>query len=80
MKIENIKTRTEFYEFADTWYQRTHRLRDVWQNKRETDERRAKAFTLWLIMFDRVMKLVQIENKINQVKPPKFESGGMDEV
>lgn len=76
MKIENIKTRTEFYEFADIWYQRAHRLREVWQNIRETEERRAKAFTLWLIMYDRVMKLVPIATKINQVKPPKFEKGG----
>jgi len=76
MKIENIKTRTEFYEFADIWYQRAHRLLEVWQNIRETEERRAKAFTLWIIMYDRVMKLVPIATKISQVKPPKFENGG----
>ena len=81
MKIENIKTRTEFYEFADIWYQRAHRLRDVWQNIRETDERRAKAFTLWLIMYDRAMKLVPIAIKINQPKKPtKFKSGGVSAV
>jgi hypothetical protein len=80
MKIDNIKTRTEFYEFADIWYQRVHRLREVWQNIRETDERRSKAFTLWLIMYDRVMKLVPIATKINQVKLPKFEKGGLSAV
>ena len=68
MKIENIKTRTEFYEFADIWYQRVHKLWGVWQNIKETKERRAKAFTLWLIMYDRVMRLVPIATKINQVK------------
>lgn len=80
MKIDNIKTRTEFYEFADIWYQRMHRLREVWQNIIETDERRLKAFTLWWIMYNRVMKLVLIATKINQVKLPKFEKGGLSAV
>jgi len=74
MKIENIKTITEFYEFADIWHQRSHRLREVWQNIINTDEQRAKAFTLWLIMYDRVMKLFAIATRTNQVKPPKFEN------
>lgn len=51
MKIENIKTRTEFYEFADIWYQRMHRMREVWQNRRDTDERRVKALKLCIIMY-----------------------------
>lgn len=80
MKTDNIKTRTEFYEFADIWYQRMHRLREVWQNIIETDERRLKAFTLWWIMYNRVMKLVLIATKINQVKLPKFEKGGLSAV
>lgn len=78
MKIENIKTTTEFYEFANIWYQRANRLRDVWQNMRESDERRAKAFILWLIMYDRVMKLIPIAIKANQPKNhPKFKCGGV---
>ena len=77
MKIENIKTRTEFYVFADIWYQRAHRLREVWQNISETEERRTKAFTLWLTMYNTVMKLVPIATKISQFKQPKFKNGGV---
>ena len=68
MKLENIKTRAEFYEFADIWYQRAHKLRDVWQNKKETKERRARALKLWIIMYQRINKLIQIAIKLNQPK------------
>lgn len=71
MKIENINTRTEFYKFADVWYQRTHRLREIWQDENETSIRKEKAFYLWDVMYKRVMKLVQVAIKINQPKPPK---------
>jgi uncharacterized protein YhaN len=65
MKITNIKTSEEFYEFADIWYQRTHNLRRIWQNENETEKRRAKAFMLWLRMHNRVMKLVPLAIRIN---------------
>jgi outer membrane protein assembly factor BamD (BamD/ComL family) len=68
MNLDNIKTITEFYEFGDIWYQRSHRLREVWQNKLETQERRGKAFVLWLKMYNRVMKLIPFATKISQVK------------
>lgn len=78
MEIENIKTKIEFYEFFDIWYHRANILRDIWQNIIETNERREKAFKLWLIMYYRIMKLVPIAIKINQPKNIyKFESSGM---
>lgn len=77
MKIENIKTRTDFYEVANIWYQRVHRLREVWQDENETTERKEKAFKLWDTMKNRVLMLTQIAIKINQVKLPKFKSGGV---
>jgi len=77
MKLENIKTRTEFYEFADIWYQRVHRLREVWQDENEPTERKEKALMLWTIMYKRVMALFQMSIKINQQKLPRnFEQGG----
>lgn len=76
MKLQNIKTKSEFYEFADIWYQRTHALRRVWQESDEPSEKKIKAFKLWYIMLKRVIILNQIAVKINQVKPPKFEKGG----
>ena len=60
IKIENIKTRTKFYEFADIWYQRLHALRHVWQDSNKPIEKKVKAFRLWVIMFKRVLKLNQI--------------------
>ena len=64
MRLKDIKTEKDFWEFSDNWHQRTHRLREVWQNPREEKSRQAKAFKLWLIMYDRVMKLVPIATKI----------------
>jgi len=78
MNVANIKTRTEFYKFADMWYQRMYRLWEVWHNIRETKERKAHAFKLWLIAYERVTQLVQIAIKINQVKPYQhFHNGGV---
>jgi len=75
MKLEDIKTETEFYEFADIWYQRSHRLRSVWQNTKETGERRKKAFRLWRIMYNRVMKLVHITTEMNLINPERLKMG-----
>ena len=76
MRLKDIKTEKDFWELSDNWYQRTHRLREVWQNPREEESRKAKAFKLWLIMYDRVMKLVPIATKISTHIPSKnFEKG-----
>ena len=75
MRLETIKTKTEFYEFADIWYQRTHALRHIWQGKNKSIEKKVKAFRLWGIMFKRVLVLNQIAIKINQVIFPGFEKG-----
>ena len=77
MKLENIKTEKEFYEFADIWYQRSLTLRDIWKDTSEPETRRVKAFVLWNVMKDRVLKLSSLAIKINQkVKPKKYKSGG----
>lgn len=67
MRAKDIKTQSDFYKFADIWYQRAHTLREVWQNEEETDKRRAKAFKLWAVMLNRVMKIASIAVKISQV-------------
>jgi hypothetical protein len=72
MKIENIKTINQFNDFADVWYQRTHNLREVWQNNDETLERRIKAFKLFHIMSIRVLNLVQFSMKLQQYNPKDF--------
>jgi len=78
MKLKDIKTRTEFYEFADIWYQRVHRLKEIWQNVNNSEKRKIHAFALWFVMYKRVMKLVEIAIKINQYKTSNnFEKGGL---
>ena len=69
MKISDIKTKDQFYKFANVWYQRVHKLRIIWQDSKEDEKRRIKAFLLWDIMKNRVMKLVPIAIKLNQIKP-----------
>ena len=71
MKIQEIKTRQEFYDFADVWYQRTHKLREIWQDETQTTTKRERAYLLFKIMFERVMKLAQVAIKINQSLPRK---------
>ncbi len=78
MNIKDIKTETEFYEFADIQYQRTDALRRVWQEGNEPIEKKTRAFKLWVIMFKRVLTLRQIAMKLNQVKILKtFEKGSV---
>ena len=71
MRLDSIKKRAEFYEFADIWYQRVHALRRVWQESNEPIEKKVKAFKLWGIMVGRVLELTNMAIKLNQVKPPK---------
>ena len=76
MKIKDIKTEKQFYEFADVWYQRVHKLRRIFENKEEAKEKRDKAQKLYLIMFIRVMELFNIAKRINVFKP-KHNKGGI---
>ena len=76
MKISSIKTEDQFYEVADVWYQRTHKLRLIWQNENETIENQIKAFKLWQLMEERVLKLKEIAVKL-QIIMPKYSKGGI---
>ena len=77
MKHSDIKTQEQFYEMADVHYQRTIKLREVWQNENETVERRLKAQNLFVISSLIVIKLSQIAIKFSQPMPTTFKSGGM---
>lgn len=77
MNLNKIKTRSQFNEFADIWYQRVHQLREIWQNENEIFDRKSKSYILWLHMVKRVMHLTQIAIKLNTPKMPKgFKKGG----
>ena len=77
MKHSDIKTQEQFYEMADVHYQRTIKLREVWQNENETVERRLKAQNLFVISSLIVIKLSQIAIKFSQPMHTTFKSGGM---
>ena len=74
MKIENIKTMQEFYDFADVWYQRTHKLRSFSQDETQTTAKREKAYLLFNIMSERVMRLTQVAIEVNETRP-QFKKG-----
>lgn len=76
MKLSDIKTKDEFYKFADCWYQRMHNLRDYWINDGNPIDKRIKASGLWLEMTRRIWVLFEVTKKINQVQP-KFKKGGI---
>ena len=71
-------TRQEFEAMAENWYQRTHRLREVWQNPDTPEAKKEKAMRLWWAMFQRMQKIFAVAMEINQPKPiPGLKSGGL---
>lgn len=70
----------EFWEVADNWYQRSHKLREVWQDKTLSSSKRVKAYTLWSRMYFRVMNCFEIAKRIriDESKPPLFKDGKFD--
>ena len=77
MKLKDIKTKAQFEAVAENWYQRTHRLRTVLEDKSETKERREKAFKLFLIMGQRMVEVAIILAQTNTPKK-QFPSGGFN--
>jgi hypothetical protein len=68
----------EFWELAENWYRRTHKLREVAENNNETPERKKKAKKLFLIMVYRMMRLKTMSIKIRTPKTPiNFKPGGI---
>jgi len=76
MNIKNIKTKTEFYEFSDIWYQRTKNLALIWMDNDIDEIKRARALLLWNIMRSRVLALSQIAFQMNQPKAPSNLKSG----
>lgn len=69
-------TEKDFWIAAESWYQRTHKLREIAET--ETDPRRkSKATKLFLIMVDRVLAASRHASKISSRRHPKFPIGGV---
>lgn len=74
----NSMTIEHFWLAADTWYQRTHRLREIFINESETEVRRFKASKLWRIMFVRMLEVNKIATSLRVPKAPNgMKSGGV---
>ena len=71
-------TKQQFNIMADTWYQRTHRLREVAFSPDESDSRKSKALKLFKAMFVRMQSIIQAAIVQSQPMPPKYPSGGRE--
>ncbi len=74
--LKEIKTEAEFYDMADIWYQRSHKLREIWQDETQTAKRKVKSYFLWLKMYNRIQNLLPTAIRISQPNPPiKYKQG-----
>lgn len=74
MKLSEIKTEAQFYEMADIWYQRLHKVREIWQDDLQPEARKDKAFKIWYQLYNRMMAVTQIAIKLSQPMP--YKPGG----
>ncbi len=81
MQFKNIKTEKQFWNLAENWYQRTHRLREIWQNSKETETRKSKALRLHLIMVHRMLTITRVATFLQQIKSARktypYQKGGI---
>jgi hypothetical protein len=50
-----MSTEKQYLQSVENWYQRTCRLRQIWQDKTQPENVKQKAFRLWSIMFERTL-------------------------
>ena len=73
----NIKTKSDFWEMAESQYQRTSRLVEFVNNPNADADKRERASKLLEIMKQRMAIIYSIAVKIIQpVRPPDFPIGG----
>jgi len=72
-------TISQIEEAGDIFYQRTHKLREIWQNELLPETKRGKAARLFFIMQNRVLNIAMQIYKARMPKAPvKYEKGGID--
>jgi hypothetical protein len=73
---KSIMNRQEFEAMAESWYQRTHRLREYYFDECRDQRKRDKAFRLFLEMTGRMMNISQTYIQMTMPPPPKgFKEG-----
>ncbi|WP_159523747.1 hypothetical protein [Sunxiuqinia indica] len=58
-KLREIQTASDMYALAGIWRQRADKLRGIWQNMNESQDRRRKALILFEEMKWRIIKMVE---------------------
>lgn len=72
-------TEEEFLNIVQSWYDRTHKLREISENALETKKRKQKAFKLFLEMAGRMQNvcynysLIKMRHCI-----PNYKNGGFN--
>ena len=63
---------------AETWYQRTHRLREYLEDESKPSHKREQAKNLFLAMYIRMQEVVRVSVARSMPNPPNhFERGGI---
>ena len=70
-------SKKQLEEIAENWYQRTYRLKAVWQNELLSIEYREKALALWKVSMLRVLAAQRLLLHCQQHTQNKFPPGGV---
>ena len=62
----------EFWDMANNWHERTHRLREFAEDESKPYDRRRKAFYLFLDMVNRMLKITKVASYISKEKSSRF--------
>jgi len=75
------RSREYFHQGTEAWYQRTHRLREFWQDTNQNMYSRCRALALWHEMYQRMQFALQVIIQLNTPKAPlNFPAGGILDV
>lgn len=69
----------ELERIAENWFQRAHKLREIWQDEQTPQIKKEKAFRLWVTMTTRVLRAGHAlsEYRIKKNAIIKFPAGGL---
>lgn len=73
MKLSEVKTRDQYWQVADVWYQRAKSMNRIWQNDNEPISRRIKAHAIFTHYARICLEMAHMRNKIKY--PCNYPSG-----
>lgn len=76
--MHGLKTIKELYVIADNWRNRSHRLRDIWQDTNRDPKERSKAHLIWWKLVKRILNTLHAISEYHQrTNSHNFNIGGM---